>query len=138
MSALGAYRTLLVLLGLAAGVLLVRALDAGLSGESRSLSVGHAALGVVLGAAVMPGALLGYAVGPRSSDRLRGLAVGGTAVTALAALVGGALLWNRVFGDRPAGATEVTALAWCAAALPLCLIDWLRLRIGGALPGGEP
>src|SRR5262245_27203 len=92
-------RTGVVLLGALAGVLLVRALDEGFQGGSRPLDFGHLALGLLMAAVVMPGPLLGYLVTPASSENARGLAVGASAVTGLAAALGGAMLMRRL--DAP-------------------------------------
>ena len=132
-----ALRLGVVALGAASGVLLVRALDQGLAGDPRALGGGHLALGLVAAAAVMPGPILGFLVTPKSSERARGLAVGGSGVTALAAVFGGALLYGRLFLRPGAGITEVVAFGWCVLALPLAAIDWLRLRRGGGASEGE-
>jgi hypothetical protein len=125
-----AWRIAVVALGLVAATLLVRALDRGLSGGERPLSGSHLAFGSLLALTVMPGPLLGFFATPRSGVRLRGLAVGGAATTAFAALLGGAFLAPRLFGPGPAGLAEGIAFAWCALALPLAAADFLRLRRG--------
>ena len=134
MSPLAILRLAVVASGAVAGVLLVRALDAGLAGEARDLDTGHAAAGLVLAAAVMPGPILGFFVTPASAEKARGLAVGGSAVTALAALLGGAMLYGRLSGRGGGGATEAIAFGWCALALPLAAVDFFRLRRGA---GGD-
>jgi hypothetical protein len=114
-------------LGLAAGPLLVRGLDQGFAGAPRDLGAGHVLLGVVVALAAQPGPLLGLFVTPASGEKARGLAVGGSAVTALCALFAGALLFRRAAW----GLTEGVTLLWAASALPLAAVDFLRLRGGG-------
>lgn len=140
---LGILRSVVLLAGAAAGVMLVRALDAGLAGSPRALATGHLLLGIVLAAAVMPGPILGAFLAGGSSEKARGLAVGGSAVTALAAVLGGAFLWPRVTGADPTPFESYLALGWCVLALPLAAVDWWRLRGGErpgdpAAPGGDP
>jgi hypothetical protein len=127
----GGLRIGVIALGLAAAPLLVRALDRGLAGAERELSAGHLLLGLLVAAVAMPGPILGALARPGSGERLRGLAVGGAAVTALAALLAGAILYRRLFVAGGAGATEVLAFAWAVLALPLAALDFLRLRGGG-------
>jgi hypothetical protein len=115
-------------LGLAAGPLLVRALDQGLAGAPRGFTAGHLGLGVVVALVAQPGPLLGLFVTPESGEKPRGLAVGGCAVTALAALFAGALLYRRIFVLHDGGMAEGLAFLWAATALPLAAVDFLRLR----------
>ena len=125
-----ALRIVVVALGCVAGPLLVRALDPGLAGTARTIGFGHVASGLLLAVAVMPGPLLGLFVTPRSSEKARGLAVGGSAVTALAAAFAGAVLFRRMSGGDSTGPTEVISLGWCVLSLPLAALDFLRLRRG--------
>ena len=129
------WRLAVILLGYAAATLLVQALDGGLAGEPRPLGGSHFAFGLVLAMTVMPGPLLGLFVTPASGERLRGLAVGGCGVTAFVALLGGIYLGKRLGGEGPAGAGAWVAIAWCALALPLAGVDFLRLRRGDPPPG---
>jgi hypothetical protein len=131
---LRAFRFAVIGLGLAAGPLLVRALDRGLAGGERDLGAGHVALGVLVALVAQPGPVLGLLVGPGSGERARGLAVGGSAVTALAALFAGALLYRRIFVSHEGGAPEIVTFAWAVLALPLAVVDFLRLRGTGTTP----
>lgn len=135
-------RAALVAVGTFAGVLLVRALDRGLRGTDVELGAGHVVFGILVGLAVMPGPILAFFVGPGHSERARGLAFGGCVVTMFAALLGGAMLWHRLFGTEPGPATpaEWLALAWCALALPVAGIDAVRVRFGGGptTDAGDP
>lgn len=115
-------------LGCAAGPLLVRALDQGLAGAPRGFTAGHLGLGLLVAAVAQPGPILGLFVTPGSGEKARGLAVGGTAVTALASLFAGALLYRRIFVAHEGGWAEGAAFLWAVAALPLSAIDFLRLR----------
>ena len=142
-------------LGFVAGPLLVRALDQGLAGVPRGFTAGHLALGALVAAVAQPGPLVGLFVTPESGERPRGLAVvgadrapppapppggrlpgggarapavGGSAVTALAALFAGALLYRRIFVLHDGGLAEGLAFLWAATALPLAAVDFLRLR----------
>ena len=115
-------------LGFVAGPLLVRALDQGLAGVPRGFTAGHLALGALVAAVAQPGPLLGLFVTPESGERPRGLAVGGSAVTALAALFAGALLYRRIFVLHDGGFGEGLSFLWAATALPLAAVDFLRLR----------
>jgi hypothetical protein len=124
------FRAAVVLLGLAAGTLLVQALDSGLADEDRPLSAAHASWGALLAVTVMPGPLLGFFVGPGSGAKARGLAVGGCGVTAFAALLGGVFAFRRI-GAAGALSVETLTTGWAALALALAAIDFLRLR-GGA------
>jgi hypothetical protein len=131
-AALAVLRAATLAAGAVAGPLLVRSLDAGLSGAERPLGAGHVAAGLAAAAAAMPGPILGLLVTPASSERARGLAVGGSAVTALAALFAGAMAVRALRAPGgAAGWVEAAALAWALAALPLAAADFLRLR-GGA------
>jgi hypothetical protein len=132
---LGAWRIGVVSMGFVVAPLLVRALDQGLAGSPRDFTAGHLLLGLLAGTAAQPGPILGAFVKPASGEKPRGVAVGGSVVTALLALFAGALLWRRVFVLGQGGFTEVLALAWSAAALPLAAVDFLRLRGG---PGQDP
>ena len=118
-----------VLLGGVAATLLVQALDRGLSGEPRPLVGTHAAFGAVLAITVMPGTILGFFVGPSSGERARGLAVGGSGVTAFAALLGGAFSYRRV-AEGGVSIVEGLTLAWAVLALVLAATDYFRLRVG--------
>jgi len=122
------FRFAVIGLGLAAGPLLVRALDQGFAGTDRGLTPGHIALGVVVAAVAQPGPILGHFVTPDSGERPRGLAVGGAAVTALAALFAGALLYRRLFVLHEGGWAGGLTFLWAATALPLAAVDFLRLR----------
>ncbi len=128
---LGTLRIAVLALGFTAGPLLVRALDRGLAGAPRPFTAGHLLLGALVAAVAQPGPLLGLLVTPSSGAKPRGLAVGGCAVTALAALFAGTLLFSRVFVGREGGLPEGVTLLWAVAALPLAGVDFLRLR-GGA------
>ena len=123
------FRGAVVLAGAAAATLLVRALDQGLADEARPISTSHLAWGAVLALTVMPGPILGFVVGPGSGEKARGLAVGGCGVTALAALLGGAFAMKR-FGAAGLFSVEGLTVSWCALALALAAIDFVRLRRG--------
>jgi hypothetical protein len=125
---LRAFRWTVLGLGLAAAPLLVRALDQGLAGAPRDLSAGHLLLGFLVALAAQPGPILGAFVTPESGEKARGLAVGGAAVTALAALFAGALLYRRIFVAREAGFAEGVTFLWAVGALPLAALDLFRLR----------
>src|SRR5689334_348379 len=118
-------RFAVLVLGFAAGPLLVHALDRGLAGAPRAFTAGHLLLGLVVAAAAQPGPLLGLVLTEESGERARGVAVGGSVVTALTALFAGALLARRVFVLGEGGVTEWTTLAWAAGALPLAALDAL-------------
>jgi hypothetical protein len=130
-------RTCVLVSGAVAGVLMVHALDEGLGRRAIALGAGHVAAGLTLAVAVMPGPLLGAFVSPASSDKARGLAFGGSAVTAFTATLGGALLLTRWGRD---GATLETgiSLGWCALALPLAALDAWRVRLGAGDPDAPP
>lgn len=134
---LTALRLATVALGAAAGPLLVRALDQGLAGEPRPLTFVHFLLGVLVAAVVMPGPFLGMVVDPDSGEKPRGLAVGGSAVTAFVALLSAGLLWGRIFVRRDAGLPEVLAFSWAVLALPLAILDFVRLRRGAGVEGND-
>lgn len=118
-------------LGLVAGPLLVRALEEGFAAAPRELAAGHIALGVVVAAVAQPGPILGVFVTPESGDKARGLAVGGSVMTALAALFAGALLYRTLFVLHEGNVAAGITFLWAAAALPLAAVDFLRLRGGG-------
>ena len=124
-------RVAVLALGAAAGVVLVRALDAGLAGAPRDFGASHLAFGVLLALAVMPGPILGLFTAEASPPRLRGLAVGGSAVTAFVAALGGAMTVRALRSGRAQDAGLALVLAWCLLALPLSVVDILRLRKGG-------
>jgi hypothetical protein len=128
---LASLRIAVLALGFTAGPLLVRALDRGLAREPRPITAGHLLLGTLVAAVAQPGPLLGILVKPSSGEKARGLAVGGCAVTALAALFAGTLLYSRIFVVRDGGLPEGVTFLWAVAALPLAALDFLRLR-GGA------
>ncbi len=125
------YRFVVLGLGLACGPLLVRALDQGFAAAPRDLSGGHVALGAVVAIVAQPGPILGLFVTPASGERARGLAVGGSVVTALAALFAGALLYRTLFVLREGSFAAGATFLWAATALPLAAVDFLRLRGGG-------
>jgi len=124
------WRLAVIGIGLVSSTLLVRALDQGLVGEPRPLSGSHLSFGAVVALTVMPGPILGLFATPGSGEKLRGLAAGGSGMTAFVALLGGVLLGRRLFGEGPAGAAEGISFAWCVLALPLAAVDFLRLRTG--------
>jgi hypothetical protein len=132
----GVLRAVVLLSGAVAGVVFVHALDEGLARSARPFGAGHLAAGISLAAAVMPGPLLGVAIGAASSERARGLAFGGSAVTAFVALLGGAMLLAR-WGREGAEPRTVLGLAWCALALPLAALDAWSVRVGAGDPPGD-
>jgi hypothetical protein len=131
-------RIAVVLVGVAAGTLLVRALDQGLARGAaegaiveRALTAGHFLFGMVLALAVSPGPPSCLFVGLESGEKSRGLAFGGCVVTAFVAMVGGAFLWQRgVAPENGGGPAAWLGLAWCALALPVAVVDAIRIRFG--------
>ena len=121
-------------LGAASGALLVHALDLGLAKENPPFAVSHLLFGLLAAGAAMPGPILGMVASPRSGESLRGLAVGGSAFTALAAVAAGIFVF--AFGRR--GIREAVVLAWSVAALVLCAIDGFRLKEGAPPPSSPP
>jgi len=125
---LQAFRFTVLGLGLVAGPLLVRALDQGFAAAPRDLAAGHLALGLVVALVAQPGPILGLFVTPDSGEKPRGLAVGGSAMTALAALFAGALLYRTIFVLHEGGFAAGVTFLWAVTALPLAAVDFLRLR----------
>ncbi len=121
-------------LGAIAGVLLVQALDEGLSHAAQPLSAGHALAGLVLALVVTPGPILACFVGPTSGEKARGLAVGGCTVTGFVALVGGTMLLLRARAPMDRDLTVYVALGWCAVALASTVGDGVRIWRGAPPP----
>jgi hypothetical protein len=127
---LALHRIALVPLGVVAAVLMVRELDSSLAGMSMPLAPSHVLFGLLLAPVVMPGPILGFFVGPRSSPSRRGLAVGASVVTAFIAFVALLFLVRYSLATRSGGIGRIVAFAWAGLALLVSAQDFRRLRLG--------
>jgi hypothetical protein len=126
------FRLTCVLAGFVAATLLVRALDEGFSRQPRPLTLFHALFGLLTALVAGPGTVLAIFVTPASSEKARGLAVGGCMVTALLALVAGTIGW--LHRSAPDNDVHIALLVWAAIAFPIAALDAFLLRRGSAEP----